>query len=93
MSLVNDILAAAHKGGQASLANALDKNPSTISRMLSGETGVVLSDLEVFLGVLGMKVVPLDAVVVDIKEHEMLVEIAARTYAAKAEELRKRAAK
>lgn len=91
MSLEADILRAVSTIGQASVASALAKNPSTVSRMFAGETGITISDLEVFLGVLGMKVVPLDAVTVDPQEHQMLVEIAARTYAAQAEALRKRA--
>lgn len=89
MSLENELLRAVSKVGQAAVANALGKNASTISRIFSGEGGVSLGDLDVFLGVLGFKAVPLDDVTVDQVEHQLLCEVAAKFYASKAADLRK----
>lgn len=89
MSLENDLLRAVSRIGQAPVANALGKNASTVSRVFSGEAGVPLGDLEVFLGVLGFKVVPLDTVTVDHVEHQLLCEVAAKFYASKAADMRK----
>lgn len=93
MNLENELLRAVSKVGQAAVANALGKNPSTVSRIFAGEGGVVLSDLDVFLGVLGFKVVPLDDKTVDAVEYHLLLEVAAKHYASQAEAARKASGK
>lgn len=57
---------------QAEVARALGKDPATLSRVLSGEIGIRLPDLESFLLAIGLKAVDADAHVLDDVEYRFL---------------------
>jgi hypothetical protein len=50
------------------VAQAIRKDESTVSRIVSGETGIKLDDLQAFLDSLGYKVVDKNRVCVDAEE-------------------------
>lgn len=47
------------------VAEAIGKDESTVSRIVSGESGIKLADLQPFLAALGLKVVGSDQVCID----------------------------
>lgn len=60
------------------VAQAIRKDESTVSRIVSGETGIKLDDLQAFLAALEMKVVGRNQVCVDRAEYEAYRALAAK---------------
>ena len=54
----------------STVAIAIKKDESTVSRIVSGETGIKLDDLQAFLDSLGYKVVDKNRVCVDAAEYQ-----------------------
>ncbi len=54
----------------STVAIAIKKDESTISRIVNGETGVKLDDIQAFLDALGLKVVDKNRVCVDAAEYQ-----------------------
>lgn len=61
------------------VAAAIGKDESTVSRIVSGESGVKLTDLHPFLACLGLKVVPWGHICIDSAEWEA-TQVLARKY-------------
>lgn len=61
-----------------SVASAIGKDESTVSRIASGEAGIKIDDLEPFLRALHMKAVDADQVCVDKKVFESYRILAAK---------------
>ena len=60
------------------VAQAINKDESTVSRIVSGESGIKLDDLENFLGALDLKCVGRNQVCVDREEYAAFRALAAR---------------
>lgn len=84
-----ELLKASGRVKYDSIATAIGKDVSTVSRIFSEETGVKLRDIEMFLCALGFKAVPLDTVTVDETEYHLLVTMAAKFYGSRAERMAK----
>lgn len=63
--LVQVVLQKLAKAKNQTVAEAIGKDESTVSRIVSGEVGIKLNDLQPFLGSLGLKVVGADQVCID----------------------------
>lgn len=63
--LVQVVLQRLAKAKNQTVAEAIGKDESTVSRIASGESGIKLADLQPFLGSLGLKVVSADQVCID----------------------------
>lgn len=64
-NLVQVVLQKLAKAKNATVAEAIGKDESTISRIVSGESGIKLADLQPFLAALGLKVVGAEQVCID----------------------------
>lgn len=60
------------------VAEAIGKSESTVSRITSGELGVRIGELEAFLTCLGLKVVGIDEQTIAAKELEALRYLASK---------------
>jgi hypothetical protein len=63
--LAHELLRRVAKAKNAAIAKAIGKDESTVSRIVSEETGIKLSDLDAFLRAVGMKCVDASQVCVD----------------------------
>lgn len=61
------------------VADAIGRDDSTVSRIVSGESGVKLDVLQPFLACLGLKVVPFGHICIDAEEWEA-TRVMARKY-------------
>lgn len=68
--LTQELLRRVAKVKNQTIAEAIGKDESTISRIVSNESGLRLNDLYAFLAVLGLKIVDADQICVDHKIHE-----------------------
>jgi len=76
--LESALLRAVASSGQESVAQAIGKDISTVSRIFAGDSGVRICDLEEFLRVLGYRAVPLAQSTIDPCEHRALIDLASR---------------
>lgn len=63
---------------QKTIAEGLNVDPSTVHRIINGESGVKLSNIHQFLSLLGMKVVDANAEVIDKEEVSALRYLAGK---------------
>lgn len=63
--------------GEQAIADKVGRNISSVSKWLSGSTGIPIEMIESLLDALGFSVVPSGYVVIEAKEHDALVELAA----------------
>lgn len=63
--LVQVVMQRLAKTKNQTVAEAIGKDESTISRIVSGDSGIKLTDLQPFLCALGLKVVGVDQVCID----------------------------
>lgn len=90
MTLEVDLLRGISAAGQEAVASALGyKDPSPVSRIVGGNQGVLLANLERFLEVLGYKVVPLGHSTVDSAKYELLLRTATAALQREVEELQR----
>lgn len=68
--LVQVVLQRLAKTKNQAVAEAIGKDESTVSRIVSGDSGIKLSDLQPFLRSLGLKVVDANQVCVDRNVYE-----------------------
>lgn len=65
------------------VAEAIGKDESNVSRIVSGEIGIKLSDLHSFLDALSLKVVDRNQVCIDVDEYNAMLILTQRAMAAK----------
>lgn len=63
------------------VAQAIGKDESTVSRIVSGESGIRLEALHPFLAALGLKVVDAKRICIDVEKYNAMLVLAQRAMA------------
>jgi hypothetical protein len=77
-NFVQDVLQRLARVKNTAVAQAIGKDESQVSRIVSGESGIKLADLHPFLAALGLKVVDTRRVCVDREVYESFKTIATK---------------